>query len=580
MQQKLFVFMFLCLLSISNGLAQELPKYLTEEEKTLMPAYLQEVSADTRNSSLPPDFPVRNMAEWEESEYLYITWRAYPAILKEIVRFGRESAKVVVLCNTANDTVSARNYLINNQVDLENVYFKITPTNSVWIRDYFTNTAYKNDVDSLILVDWVYNRPRPADNNVALHVAQDLDLPLYRTNLMPNRLIHTGGNYMSNGNGQAFSSELILDENPSLSEAQVDQIMEDFLGITEYIKMTNLPYDGIHHIDMHMKILDEETLIVGEYPAGISDGPQIEANILYVVENFQNHFEEDFSVIRIPMPPPPFTNFWPSNNGPYRTYANMKIINNTILVPVYNIPQDEEALDIIRAAKPGYNVVGINVNGMINAGGAIHCITHSVGVQKPLLITHKKLKDKAFNEEGYQVSATIKHIDGIANAKLYYTNDTTQAYEWIEMLSQESNIYSASIPAYNEGDEIFYYIEAEANSGKIQKRPITAPEGYYQFNIYNPLNILDVSSFFETRPLFPNPAKAITCLPYNFTAEGLVSLKIYDSKGALIETVFEGRVNRGEKNFFINAEHYQNGIYLVELSTEFGLSTQKLIIEK
>ena len=38
------------------------------------------------------------------------------------------------------------------------------------------------------------------------------------------------------------------------------------MGINRYITMPTLPYDGIHHIDMHMKLLDEETLLVGEYP--------------------------------------------------------------------------------------------------------------------------------------------------------------------------------------------------------------------------------------------------------------------------------------------------------------------------
>lgn len=36
------------------------------------------------------------------------------------------------------------------------------------------------------------------------------------------------------------------------------------MGIERYIKMQTLPYDGIHHIDMHMKLLDEETLLVGQ----------------------------------------------------------------------------------------------------------------------------------------------------------------------------------------------------------------------------------------------------------------------------------------------------------------------------
>ena len=33
---------------------------------------------------------------------------------------------------------------------------------------------------------------------------------------------------------------------------------------------------------MHMKLLNEETLLVAEYPEGLSDGPQIEENLQYI----------------------------------------------------------------------------------------------------------------------------------------------------------------------------------------------------------------------------------------------------------------------------------------------------------
>ena len=61
--------------------------------------------------------------------------------------------------------------------------------------------------------------------------------------------------------------------------------MDAFMGISTYIKMETLPYDQIHHIDMHMKLLDEETILVGEYPEGEADGP-IEANIEYIQDNY------------------------------------------------------------------------------------------------------------------------------------------------------------------------------------------------------------------------------------------------------------------------------------------------------
>jgi hypothetical protein len=118
----------------------------------------------------------------------------------------------------------------------------------------------------------------------------------------PTDLVATGGNWVSDGFGTAFSSKLILTENATTSsynqtpktEQDINNIVSDYLGINRYIKMDVLPYDGIHHIDMHFKMLDEETLLVGQYPNGISDGPQIETNLNYVLNNFNSVFGTPF----------------------------------------------------------------------------------------------------------------------------------------------------------------------------------------------------------------------------------------------------------------------------------------------
>ena len=70
---------------------------------------------------------------------------------------------------------------------------------------------------------------------------------------------------MTDGLGNAFASSLILNENEAgnpygvsaKTESQIDEIMNAYMGIDQYIKMDILPYDVIHHIDMHMKLLDE-----------------------------------------------------------------------------------------------------------------------------------------------------------------------------------------------------------------------------------------------------------------------------------------------------------------------------------
>ena len=101
---------------------------------------------------------------------------------------------------------------------------------------------------------------------------------------------------------------------------EIDDIMNQFMGIQQYIKMETLPYDGIHHIDMHMKLLNEETL-VAEYPEGVADGPQIEENIQYILDNFTTPYGNPYNIVRIPSPPST-SGLYPDNNGYYRTYTN------------------------------------------------------------------------------------------------------------------------------------------------------------------------------------------------------------------------------------------------------------------
>ena len=226
-------------------------------------------------SDVPPAGTIRTAAEWEEIQALVVTWTSYKPLLAEIIRYAQEECKVIVHCSNAATTQNELTATYGVPIG-PNVIFKVQPYNALWIRDYGANTAYINDVDSLFLVDWKYNRPtRPKDDTIPRGYARALNLNLVQTITNPNQLIHTGGNFMCDGLGTAFSSNLVLDENPTQNETQIDAIMLNYMGIDRYIKMPILPYDGIHHIDMHMKLLDEETLLIGKYPQGVSDGPQI-----------------------------------------------------------------------------------------------------------------------------------------------------------------------------------------------------------------------------------------------------------------------------------------------------------------
>lgn len=571
--KNILTLLFSCVSLLSLG--QSLPHIMSPAERAAMPAYLQSRSTSSSAIITPPVSPVRTIAEWEELQGFTITWTSYPSILKEIVRHAKLETRVYIICNNTNTVIS---YLAANNIDTVNVTFMQVPYNSVWSRDYGLWSAYTNDVDSLLTIDWIYNRPRPLDDAIPGLLATQLNTPFYETTTFPWDLIHTGGNFMTDGFGTGFSSKLIIDENPTKTEAEIDSIMNRFMGINRYIKMDKLPFDVIHHIDMHMKLLNEETILMGEYPAGVADGPQIEANLLYVLNNYNSVFGTPFKIVRIPMPPD--NGQYPNSGGDYFTYTNSSFINKTIIVPTYNIPQDTTALRIYRDALPGYNVVGINSTASIGALGALHCITKEIGTDDPMLISHQPLPDTYDDVNPYSVSALMKHRSGISAATMYYRTDTLQPYQSVSMTQGfNPDYWSADIPAQPVGTTIYYYVQGESVSGKLQVRPMPAPSGYWKFTVLGSTGLVQAGNLPELLPVFPNPSKGITCIPVNTIDKALISINLKDMLGKQVFRVFEGTTFAGENRYFIDTQMISSGLYVIEVESAAGIFREKLIIK-
>ncbi len=603
MKQLLAIFTICITIGVQ---AQELPKGLAPNERD--PNFLQSIGVvgnpyqnkevQATIHTTPPNFSVRTMAEWEEIEALTITWSTNygiteEIILTQIVDYALNECDVIIICDNQN-TVAG--YLAAQGISSPNIHYIEADYNNIWMRDYGQNTVYKNDVEERLLVDWIYNRNRPYDDLIPEHIATHFNLDMYNTTQTPYDLMATGGNFMSDGMGTAFSSKLIEDENsggyawngpsgnvyyPNHTLSEIENIMQEFMGIDTYVIMETLPYDGIHHIDMHMKLLDEETILMAEYPLGVADGPQIEANLQYVLSNYNSAFGTAYKIVRIPSPPSS-GGYYPDNNGYYRTYTNSVFLNNTVLVPFYREEYDTIAQRIYEELLPGYNIIGIDVDdsgsNLISYSGAIHCITHSIGVDEPLLIQHQSLENTN-PLANYTVSANIQHNSGITSAKVYFTTDLSVGYNApLSMINTAGNIWEVNIPGtIPSGSTVYYYIEATASSGKTINRPIPAPIAYFDFKILS--NTSDIQDGIDMKlSAFPNPASAITCIPISVSNNTHATIFLVDILGQHTSLIFEGELPMGESKYFINVNQYPAGVYNIVLQTAFGKLTQKLII--
>lgn len=455
--------------------SQELPRFQTKEEKAKTRPYVPVAKGFT----VPPSYEPRTMAEWEELQGILITWDdTYKAILAQIVDYAQEEGMVYIICESSTPVTS---YLNSQGIPIQNIAFITAPTNAFWVRDYGPISIYEDYTENLSLVDWKYYPGRPLDDAIPGVVADYFDYPLYQTISSPYDLTNYGGNFMSDGQGTGFSTFLIYDHNPGKSEAEINNTMQKFNGIDPYIKLESLPKAAIDHIDMYMKLLDEETILVGEYDDGVSgseNNAQIEENIDYILNNFSTCYGRDYKIERIPMPPL-ITRYGYLTQ---RTYTNSIIVNKTILVPIYGISTDATALNIYRNLMPGYNVVGINCDAMIHLAGAIHCITMELGREEPIFISYPKIREVS-NTGPYKVEAKIITESGVSNCKLYWSVNPVAGYYYTNMGNTSEDMYTAYIPINAAGKDIYYYISATSNSGRTVTRPLTAPDGYTHFKI-------------------------------------------------------------------------------------------------
>jgi agmatine deiminase len=582
------VLLLIAVFATFNAFSQEdfLPHYPTAWELQQMEYLRNNPTPPVLMDPNPPPGPVRTMAEWEEIQGLQITWTAQTTILRQIVDHAQEECLVYIICSDSN---AVKTFLTNGGVPLTNLKFLITSFNSIWCRDYGPWTVYSQNIDTLRIIDWKYNRTaRPQDDATPVFIANTMGVPIHQTLIAPNDLVNTGGNFMADGHGTAFASKLILTENSAgnpygvsvKSESQINQIMNSYMGISRYIKMDILPYDQIHHIDMHMKLLDEETLLVGQYPTGVADGPQIELNLQYVLNNFQTCFGKPYKVVRIPMPPHN-GNYPPTGN--YRTYTNSVFVNKTVIVPTYELQYDTTALRIYRESLPGYKIVGIDCNAIIPSLGAIHCITKEIGVNQPVFISHSAIRNTNNTSQPYEVKAYIKHKSGISQARMFWSIDTAGGFAQVNM-TNIGDTFRANIPAQPLNTKVYYYISATSVSGKTVTKPLPAPRGNIQFMVANLTGIEPVAAGipnkFSLYQNYPNPFNPVTKIKFDIAKNSNVKLRIYDVTGREVLKITDAYMTAGSYSFQWNASQFASGIYFYRLDAGEYSEIKKMILVK
>ncbi|MCP4632160.1 MAG: T9SS type A sorting domain-containing protein [candidate division Zixibacteria bacterium] len=114
--------------------------------------------------------------------------------------------------------------------------------------------------------------------------------------------------------------------------------------------------------------------------------------------------------------------------------------------------------------------------------------------------------------------------------------------------------------------------------------PFTIVDGYRKIGKNSPMerwfapNVQPSSiNIFEN---YPNPFNAITTISFDIVKNGNVNLSVYNLMGQRVETLFNGRMQKGQHNITWDASTYSSGIYFYKLTTRDSTFTKRMTLLK
>ncbi|WP_212003007.1 agmatine/peptidylarginine deiminase [Chitinophaga sp. HK235] len=296
------------------------------------------------------------------------------AMAKELVQ--GEKVHIVAYDQTEQDRITA--LLEKEAVPLNNIDFNIYPTDDVWARDNGP-IFVKDKSGKLLIEDWGFNGwGRKAAytncNAIPSKIAADKRSTVIDLNGV---MINEGGSVEIDGNGALMackSSVLNNNRNPGMTQQQAEAIFTKYLGVTRFIWLEGKA--GLDITDMHIdgfaRFANASTIITMNNDDLIYwQVPQDDINKLYAATNKAS---VGYKFVKVPLTQNDVVTTYGKNLGK-ASYINYYIANNSVLVPVYNDPNDAVAMNIIQQLYPGKKVVGIDCRNLFANGGMVHCVT-------------------------------------------------------------------------------------------------------------------------------------------------------------------------------------------------------------
>lgn len=316
-------------------------------------------------------FP-HNDHSWQE-EKLGQMYPEYFALIKAI----SEGEQVRINVNSAALQAFVESQLPVYGIDPAKIEFNVQPTNDAWCRDHGPAFLVKEGSAERLVVNWEYNAwggkypPFSDDNALPSTIAKRLSLP----SATPG-IIMEGGSVDFNGAGTVLTSRSCLlnpNRNPHLSQEQIEDYLKNYCGVSQVLWVSDgiVGDDTDGHIDDTVRFVNTNTVIAMVEPNVEDENHAVLAANLAELKQMRLLDGSPLRIVEIPMPDAVVIDGFRAPGS----YANFYICNAGVLVPVFDCPQDEIALGILRQLFTDRPVIGLSAREIIWGQGSFHCLT-------------------------------------------------------------------------------------------------------------------------------------------------------------------------------------------------------------
>ncbi|HEU4700232.1 MAG TPA: agmatine deiminase family protein [Gemmatimonadales bacterium] len=350
------------------------------------------ITPDAIPTTVPARLGFRMPAEWEPHRGTWLSWphkeaswpgkfEPVPRIFGEMVRLLSQHEEVHINVAGPEMAHEVRRVLEEARARMGSVYLHYNPTNDAWCRDHgpiFIQRETAAGRREEAIVDWGFNAwggkypPFDLDDVVPTRVGREFGIPVWSPGI-----VMEGGSIDVNGRGTLITTEACLlnpNRNPHLSQAEIEQYLRDYLGVTHILWLGDgiVGDDTDGHVDDITRFVDPTTVVtvVEDDPADENYAP-LQENL----ERLRGMTDQDGTPLRIvtlPMPRPV------EHDGQRlpASYANFYIANGVVLLPFYrDLEHDEQARATLQELFPTREVVGIDCTDLVWGLGAFHCVS-------------------------------------------------------------------------------------------------------------------------------------------------------------------------------------------------------------